>query len=195
MEPLLTGDTNILTVGALLPLILVVILLVLLSALRFKQKISRLQLLSGALALVLVGGAVVVFGPVATANRTVDAVQSQKVWVEDHGVSIEYKELGALKFPEELPTEDATYGTSLVAQDDSTTVELTLAWENGEFVLYDSEGQRLQRSTGAKSERSKGTATQPAAPRTEPSVDSADNSGPTAVPGEAPMDPESSVTP
>lgn len=68
---------------------------------------------------------------------------AQTEWVESHGVSLTDDALDDLKFPEERPDGDEDYGIAQVIRD-KTIVDVHLVWEDGEFVLYGTNGQPLE---------------------------------------------------
>lgn len=72
-----------------------------------------------------------------------EARTAQTEWVESHGVSLTDDALDDLKFPEDRPDGDEDYGIAQVVRD-KAIVDVHLAWEDEEFVLYGTDGQPLE---------------------------------------------------
>lgn len=79
----------------------------------------------------------------ANQNERDRADQARQEWVESYGVGIKKDTLDELDFPDEEPTQDTEYGIAEVTQE-KTIVSVLLVWEDGDFVLYGTDGQPLQ---------------------------------------------------
>lgn len=66
-------------------------------------------------------------------------------WVESHDVTTQNSTVADLEFPSEKPDGDTKFGIAQVIADDNSIVNVHLAWEDGEFVLYGTDGQPLER--------------------------------------------------
>lgn len=81
-------------------------------------------------------------------NMTRDAVNTLKEdrtsWVESHGVTTQSSTITDLEFPDEEPDEEAKFGVAQVIADDDRIVSVHLAWEDGDFVLYGTDGQPME---------------------------------------------------
>lgn len=76
------------------------------------------------------------------------AVSAQKAWVQSYGISLNEDELVDLEFPSQMPTENAEYGVtklSSAANSAESVITVNLSWDNGEFVLYGSDGKDLKK--------------------------------------------------
>lgn len=81
-------------------------------------------------------------------NKLGDAAyQAREAWVESHGVNLTKSTMSDLEFPSisEKPENDENYGLAQVTNADREVITVTLAWEDGEFVLYGTDGQPLER--------------------------------------------------
>lgn len=66
-------------------------------------------------------------------------------WVESHGVTTQSSTITDLEFPADAPDEDAKFGVAQVVADDNSIVSVHLAWEDGDFVLYGTDGEPMER--------------------------------------------------
>lgn len=69
-------------------------------------------------------------------------------WVESHGVHARPSTVTDLEFPGEKPDDDTKFGVAQVVTDTNNIINISLAWENGEFVLYGTDGQPLEKLEG-----------------------------------------------
>lgn len=69
---------------------------------------------------------------------------NRTAWVESHGVTTQSSTLTDLEFPNEKPDEDTKFGVAQVIADDDRIVSVHLAWEDGDFVLYGTDGQPME---------------------------------------------------
>lgn len=86
---------------------------------------------------------------IAHSNIQRDSIQTLREdridWVESHGVTTQSSTIADLEFPNTAPDEDAKSGVAPVIADDDSIVNVHLAWEDGEFVLYGTDGEPLER--------------------------------------------------
>lgn len=69
---------------------------------------------------------------------------NRTAWVESHGVTTQSSTITDLEFPKEAPDEDTKFGVAQVITDDDRIVSVHLAWEDGDFVLYGTDGQPME---------------------------------------------------
>lgn len=88
-------------------------------------------------------------GYIAHSNIQRDSIQTLREdridWVESHGVTTQSSTLTDLEFPNDAPDEDTKFGVAQVIADDNSIISVHLAWEDGDFVLYGTDGQPLER--------------------------------------------------
>ena len=70
--------------------------------------------------------------------------ETKTAWVESHGLTVQPDTVAKLRFPEEAPAEDTKYGLAQVTTDEQEVTTVSLVWEDGEFVLYGTDGQPLE---------------------------------------------------
>lgn len=82
-------------------------------------------------------------------DRAGIAYEARADWVESHGVNLTKNTMSDLEFPSiyEKPTEDEDYGLAQVTTANREVTTVTLAWEDGQFVLYGTDGEPLERIT------------------------------------------------
>lgn len=73
-----------------------------------------------------------------------DLRDAQKAWVESHGLTAQPDTVQNLRFPTEVPSSDKEYGLAQVTEN-KQVVTVHLVWEDGEFVLYGTDGEPLER--------------------------------------------------
>lgn len=61
----------------------------------------------------------------------------------ERGVFVSPQRFPDLEFPAYEPTGDQQFGVAL-AEHDGSIVSVRLAWENGEMVLFDADGELLE---------------------------------------------------
>lgn len=74
------------------------------------------------------------------------AYEARHTWVESHGVNLTKNTMSDLDFPSisEKPEGDENYGLAQATNADREVITVTLAWEDGKFVLYGTDGQPLE---------------------------------------------------
>lgn len=83
----------------------------------------------------------------ANSARASVAYEAREAWVQSHGVNLTKDTMSDLEFPSiyEKPTEDEDYGLAQVTNSDREIITVSLVWEDGEFVLYGTDGEPLER--------------------------------------------------
>ena len=79
----------------------------------------------------------------ANDEKLAETVQAREEWVESHGVNVKKDTLENLDFPDTEPKADEEFGIAQVTKD-KAVIDITLAWEDGEFVLYGTDGQPME---------------------------------------------------
>ncbi len=80
----------------------------------------------------------------AEARAAEELAVNRSAWAENaYGLSLSEEDFEGLGFPRELPMDDTAYGVATVVSGDEV-LTVQLRWENGEFVLYGAEAQRLE---------------------------------------------------
>lgn len=102
-----------------------------------------------ALVAVLLFFATLAVGYIAHSNIQRDSIQTLREdridWVESHGVTTQSSTIADLEFPADAPDGDTKFGVAQVIADDNSIISVHLAWEDGDFVLYGTDGQPLER--------------------------------------------------
>lgn len=80
----------------------------------------------------------------ANEEKVSQVEQLREKWVESHGVNIKKDTMESLDFPDTMPKADEEFGIAQVTKD-KAVIDITLAWEDGDFVLYGTNGQPLER--------------------------------------------------
>lgn len=133
--------------GALFAFIFAILALVMFSAAPGYTKPTHFRV-AGSLSVVMALGGVAAMVVGHNLSQEVSASfdtirENREAFFTDRGVYVPESQWENLEFPAYEPTEDARFGIAQ-AELDGKIVDVRLAWENGEMVLYRTEGVLLE---------------------------------------------------